>query len=252
MLWAAALERGALRGKADQDERPTTAKTSPQVGVLTTSRGGLGASGPKRNREGTCPLMRTITSTLSSTKWVSAVDDLEATCWAERRMPGPGGVGWVEPVMEIIEIGAVMAALPGLELLAEFDSFVRPKLNPTLTDFCRTLTSIRQEDVDGAPTFPQALAAFAAWTGDPVHVLFASWGEYDKNQLLRDCRLYDVAFPFDGEHLNIKNHAAGKMGWAPKGVGKTIARLNMSFEGTPHRGLDDARNILRILRRVGL
>jgi len=83
-------------------------------------------------------------------------------------------------------------------------------------------------------------------------MLFASWGMYDKKQMLRDCELHSAPFPFDDEHLNLKNHAAARMGRAPKGIGRVLARLGMEFEGTPHRGIDDVRNIIRILKKVGM
>lgn len=187
-------------------------------------------------------------------KWLCVVD-LEATCWENKRMPGPNGQGWVEPQMEIIEIGAQLLRLPQLELEDEFDTFIRPKLNPVLSDFCKTLTSIRQEDVDKAPLFPDALEKFVAWlkpAGPIGSVLFGSWGFYDKNQLKLDCELHGVAYPFDDSHINIKQYVAQKMGWNGKGVGKALGLLGMEFEGTPHRGIDDVRNIVRIARKVGL
>lgn len=133
--------------------------------------------------------------------------------------------------------------------------FVRPILNPALTDFCKTLTSIRQQDVDEAQMFPAVLERFVGWIstfGPKEDVLFSSWGRYDKNQFWRDCELHKVPFPFDDEHLNLKNHAASRMGWKPRGVGRMLTRLGMKFEGTPHRGIDDVRNIVRITSRVGL
>ena len=181
--------------------------------------------------------------------------DIEATCWPDRKMPGPDGLGWVEPQNEIIEIGTVMVGLPGLSVKGEFDEFVRPKLNPALTDFCKGLTSIRQQDIDVAQAFPAVLKNFAGWLstfGPKEEVLFASWGRYDKNQFLRDCELHGFPFPFDEAHLNLKNYAAARMQRAPKGVGKVLARLGMQFQGTPHRGIDDVRNILRIIERVGM
>ncbi|OGS28279.1 MAG: hypothetical protein A3J70_12815 [Elusimicrobia bacterium RIFCSPHIGHO2_02_FULL_61_10] len=187
-------------------------------------------------------------------KRLMCVVDLEATCWPDRKVPGPGGQGWIEPRNEIIEIGAAMVELPELSALGEFDMFVHPKLNSVLTDFCKTLTSIRQEDVNAALLFPAVLEKFEAWTstfGLKEDVLFGSWGMYDKNQLLRDCELHGAPFPFDDEHLNIKNHVAARLGRRPKGVGRTLAALGMAFEGTPHRGIDDVRNILRIVRKVG-
>lgn len=52
--------------------------------------------------------------------------------------------------MEMIEIGLVVIDLETLEIVDEFQRFVRPQINPVLTDFCKQLTSIQQEDVDGA------------------------------------------------------------------------------------------------------
>ena len=70
------------------------------------------------------------------------VVDLEATCWEERGSPER---------MEIIEIGAVLLASSRGPAEREHGSFVRPVESPLLSDFCTRLTSIRQQDVDGAP-----------------------------------------------------------------------------------------------------
>jgi inhibitor of KinA sporulation pathway (predicted exonuclease) len=55
--------------------------------------------------------------------------------------------------METIEMGLVVIDLESLEIVDEFQRFVRPQINPTLTDFCSKLTSIQQADVDGARTY---------------------------------------------------------------------------------------------------
>jgi len=190
-------------------------------------------------------------------KKLICVVDFEATCWEDRKIPGPNGQGWVEPRNEIIEFGAVMAEMPELEPFTQFQAFVRPTLNPVLTDFCKTLTSIRQEDVDQAEEFPHVLAAFRGWmhgaAGDD-DVLFASWGDYDRKQLHHDCHLHrlvpGVAYPFDDDHLHIKQFVSIAKGWKPCGVGKAINRLGLKFEGTPHRGIDDAKNIFKVFKTV--
>jgi 3'-5' exoribonuclease 1 len=164
------------------------------------------------------------------------VVDLEATCW-ERRDHRP-------EEMETIEIGAVLVE-PG-HLPREFQSFARPARNPTLSDFCRALTTITQAEVDAAEPFPAAFARFLAWIGDPARVLFASWGEYDQRQFLRDCVRHRVSYPFDG-HWNVKRAAARALGRKPAGMAETLAVLGLGLEGTHHRGLDDARNVLRIV-----
>ncbi len=76
-------------------------------------------------------------------------------------------------------------------------------LHPRLTPFCTKLTTIRQDDVDGAPTFPEAIEKLGIFlSGRPA--LFCSWGEYDKNQLRRDAKRHRVTLPFGSEHANVK------------------------------------------------
>jgi inhibitor of KinA sporulation pathway (predicted exonuclease) len=69
--------------------------------------------------------------------------DLEATCWQGR----PDGY-----TIETIEIGAVKLDDYG-DILSEFDAFIRPKIHPVLSDFCQSLTSISQIDVNRAEQF---------------------------------------------------------------------------------------------------
>ena len=78
--------------------------------------------------------------------------DLEATCQENNR----------DFENEIIEIGAVKLN-DSFKYVDEFDIFVKPKLNPILSDFCKNLTSIKQEDVDGAVSFTEALDKFIYW-----------------------------------------------------------------------------------------
>ena len=82
-------------------------------------------------------------------------------------------------------------------------------------------------------------------------VELASWGRYDKTQLLRDAARHsvrhDVRLPFSGRHLDIKGAFAERAKTRPMGVSRALARVGLRFEGTPHRGIDDARNIARLL-----
>jgi hypothetical protein len=43
--------------------------------------------------------------------------------------------------MEMIEIGLVVIDLETLEIVDEFQRFVRPQIKPILTDLCKKLTS---------------------------------------------------------------------------------------------------------------
>ena len=60
------------------------------------------------------------------------------------------------------------------ERVAEFRSFVRPVEHPTVTELCRRLTGVAQEDVDAAPELRDVLPAVDAFLrarhGDAVQV----------------------------------------------------------------------------------
>ncbi len=167
------------------------------------------------------------------------VIDLEATCDDLDTIP--------RDQSEIIEIGAVLVDAETLACTDEFQTFIRPRRHPTLTPFCTRLTTITQAQVDAAPGFTAAAAAFAAF----MHgrdALFCSWGDYDKNQIARDERRHGVRLPLGHEHWNLKERFARLPGETKKlGCGRALHRAGLRFEGTPHRGIDDARNIARLL-----
>ncbi|KKM06925.1 hypothetical protein LCGC14_1739050 [marine sediment metagenome] len=81
------------------------------------------------------------------------VVDLEATCWEDNKEKQ-------NSEMEIIEIGGVLLD-PNFDILEKISVFVKPIINPILTDYCKNLTSIQQENVDTAQEFPQALQCFS-------------------------------------------------------------------------------------------
>ena len=142
------------------------------------------------------------------------VMDLEATCWAKGTRPDR---------METIEIGAVFVHGDGLDIGREFSSFVRPVNEPTLSEFCRELTSIGQADVDHAPLFPEALASFVAWAGDAPCTI-VSWGVYDIGQIRVDCHRHGIDVPplFE-RHLNLKRAFSELHDRGPRGMKGALA-----------------------------
>lgn len=164
---------------------------------------------------------------------LDVVFDLEATCWTNRAV-GPN---------ETIEIGAVM--IDSGEEISSFDAFVKPKIHPILSDFCKNLTSIEQEDVDGAFPFPDIFEKFVEWCGD-CHLW--SWGLYDRNQLERDALLHGGSTSFLlGCHYNLKEEFSRRRNIRRKyGMKKAMHLCGIPMTGTHHRGIDDARNISKI------
>lgn len=168
------------------------------------------------------------------------VVDLEATC--DDRSRGRALIPRGEN--ETIEIGAVLVDGASLRTIAEQTIFVRPIVHPDLTPFCTALTTITQDMVDHALLFPEALARLVAFG---TRALFCSWGNYDRNQLALDAQRHGIAMPF-AEHWNLKEGYAARAG-SRKGLGTMAAlrRLGITPEGTHHRGIDDARNIAKML-----
>lgn len=151
---------------------------------------------------------------------------------------------------EIIEIGAVLVDAHTLNPVDEFQSFVRPVRHPVLTEFCRTLTTITQMQVDQAPTFPAALEELChRMIGEGV--LFCSWGDFDRHQFRYNCEYHGIAYPFGKEHLNLKRAFSEAQGTKRRlGMAQALRRVGLPLEGTHHRGIDDARNIVRLLPYV--
>lgn len=176
---------------------------------------------------------------------VFIIVDLEATCVADKN-----------PLFrnEIIEIGAVKVDRQG-NILSEFQYFVQPIMNRTLTDFCKKLTTIQQEDINDAVLFPEALNDFLLWASDESmifdDVVFASWGFYDKAQFISDCSLHNLPFDWIKNHISLK-HQHGQMIGVPRGLGmkQALNYLNIPLEGTHHRAIYDAVNISKIFIKL--
>jgi inhibitor of KinA sporulation pathway (predicted exonuclease) len=168
------------------------------------------------------------------------VVDVEATCWKK---------GVFSRNKETIEIGAVLLLLDRApSRWPEFQTFVRPRRLPRLSSFCRELTGITQENVDAAPTFPEALRLFVEWSEPLQQVVLATWSHYDLWQLNLDLEAHGLpklALPF----LDVKKLAARVVG--TKSFEETARELAPDAAGMPrHRAIADARRTARILNRL--
>ncbi len=169
--------------------------------------------------------------------------DLEATCYSQNKSDFQS---------EIIEIGAVKVN-DQLEIVSTFDAFVRPILNPELSYFCKQLTTITQEDIDGAETFDRVIADFANFIGwfnrEPYWLI--GWGNYDKQQLEQDCALHDMSGNWLINYVNLKGEFSRMRETKRKyGLEKACKMLGIEMEGTHHRGIDDAINTAKIFVKI--
>ena len=185
------------------------------------------------------------------------VVDFEATC-EERNSP--------EYPHEIIEFpGVLVDGLTG-RVADTWREHVRPELNPQLSEFCVALTGIQQTTVDTARTFPAVLAAFSAWLeshglGSEHTFALVTDGPFDVGRFLRlSCAQYGLEVPAWARRwvnlrkgfANFYRFSAGVPGGGHQklpGLQTMLARLDLEFEGSQHCGLDDAKNIARVVAR---
>lgn len=171
--------------------------------------------------------------------------DLEATCWNDREQS-------IE-TMEIIEFGCCIYDLNEHAVLDSYSQLVRPEFSPTLSDFCVKLTGITQAMADSAPLYGDAVEQLDEWVAGYQVRVWGSWGKNDYKQISHEKLRHAVTPDFfaDLEHVNLKAMWQVQKGSKRNaGLGATLKKLGMEFEGTQHRGIDDALNVARIVPHI--
>lgn len=153
---------------------------------------------------------------------------------------------------EVIEIGAVKVEVVNgsPSVTDKFQTFVRPTKQPVLSKHTTEFTGIVQADVERAPAFRDALNAWKEWLGGSSYYL-CSWGPDDKWQLLKQCREHETPIDWiknynDLQQMYSKLVAEGDT-YRQIGLQRALEQLQLVFEGSPHRALDDAHNTARVL-----
>lgn len=77
---------------------------------------------------------------------------------------------------------------------------------------------------------------------------WASYGMYDLNMLMKQCKFRNIKYPLNHHHINVKELFAESFGLRKAtGMNWALELLKLPLEGTHHRGVDDAKNIAKIL-----
>jgi len=176
--------------------------------------------------------------------------DLEATCW--KNTDAKDGLQTkIEKEMEIIEIGWAIIQHPDWRTSASGSILVKPSVMD-ISEFCTELTGHTEEELtEGGIPLKEALDELIRLVPKLKDTVWASWGDYDRKQFHRECNRKQIKYPFRDSHINIKTlfsfREKIKKG---KGVSSALKIKNMEFEGRPHNGGDDARNIARLARTI--
>ncbi len=167
--------------------------------------------------------------------------DLECTCNDDPPLP--------KGESEIIEIGMVLGQLgsEGFTVIDGLQLYVQPTTHPTLTQFCTELTGIEQKTVNDAPLLKAALKQLAGFLEKYSPTAWGSWGKFDARQFDQETANKSLPNPLASmPHHNIKQLFARKRGHRV-GLARAVQLSGLSFQGQHHSGLDDARNIGRLI-----
>lgn len=170
--------------------------------------------------------------------------DFEATC--EQVNPP-------DYIHEIIEFPVLLLNIHTLEIEDTFHCYCKPVLNSKLSDFCKKLTGIKQEVVEGEKPFSIAFQDFTGWLeskglGNTHRFALATDCPWDiKECLFPQCVLARVPFPsYAIKWIDVRKMFGSFYQIKSGNLATMLGHLGMKFEGREHCGLDDATNIARV------
>jgi len=175
--------------------------------------------------------------------------DFEATCEENKK---------IYP-QEIIEFPTILLNAKTLQIESEFHYYVKPTANPVLSPFCKELTGIQQDWVDKGILLQDAIEKYDTWlqehqlfkNKEPIFA-FVTCGDWDlKSCLTNQCKDQKIRKPiYFSKWVNIKKEFSN---FYQSGFGdmvKMLNRMNIPLEGRHHSGIDDCKNITKIVQRM--
>jgi len=191
----------------------------------------------------------------SSTKfeYYLCVLDFEATCWENSEN---------KEQMEIIEFPSVLFKITenedenSDEFISIFSEYVKPTINSKLTKFCTELTGITQEVVDNSDIFKNVYKRHVKWIAENVpqdsNFIIATCGHWDlATQLKRELKNKKLAsHSYYNKYINVKDEFQNFYRMKCKGMTDMLERLNIPLEGRHHSGIDDTKNIAKIMIKI--
>ena len=177
--------------------------------------------------------------------------DFEATCWENSVN---------KDQMEIIEFSSVLYKInestKKCDYVSEFSNYVKPTINPQLSEFCTNLTGITQAIVNSAETIDKVFTAHTLWIDKHVskssNFIIATCGHWDlRTQLPREIakkKLKQVGIY--RTYINVKDEFEYFYQVKAGGLKGMLEHLNLKFDGKHHSGIDDAKNTAKIMFKI--
>ncbi|ULT80532.1 hypothetical protein L3Y34_010834 [Caenorhabditis briggsae] len=144
----------------------------------------------------------------------------------------------------------------------KFDKFVRPIINPTLSDYCTNHTGISQNTVDSAEPFPVVFEEFSAWLQENdfqetryAFVVFSRrdlWFIAQYQFLLVKQPLPAMFKQWVDMNATMKKAQQGQDYHRPEeNIIQDMSNIyNIPYEGTAHNAMDNCHFLAKITKRV--
>lgn len=178
--------------------------------------------------------------------------DFEATC-SNVKKPEP---------QEIIEFPTLLLNVKTKKVESIFHYYIKPDVFPTLSDFCKDLTGITQEQVNDGISLEKALEEHEIWlqsngllnsssTSSSPSFVYVTCGDWDlKTCLPKQLKYHNTKKSGIPSHfkrwINIKKESQKLYGQKAKGMVSALNFLGLEMEGRHHSGIDDSKNIARM------
>lgn len=178
--------------------------------------------------------------------------DLELTCWE-----GSLESDWSDPARppEVIEIGLAAYDILHGNVLDTFSARVRPRVNPVLSEYCKSLVRISQDEIDRSRPLAAVLENVGDWCirARATDVPTCSWGS-DRGFLSADAGCSNCGDPFGlSPHMDLRSMFQSLLGY-PSGAACERDRLREVLGLGPnhhrHRALDDAVDLAQFCRAL--
>lgn len=175
--------------------------------------------------------------------------DFEATCIKD---------SVIRP-QEIIEFPLVVIDVIKGEIIENqcIQIYIKPIHCPKLSEFCINLTGITQDDVDNAVEFPIAMKLILAFLQEHNFINQTNWtfitcGNWDLEKMLPQQATLSKIKPHScfKKWINVQDEFFKITKQKGKGMLDMLNKLNIDLIGRHHSGIDDCRNIARIVIRL--
>ncbi|MDR2039834.1 MAG: exonuclease domain-containing protein [Bacteroidales bacterium] len=166
---------------------------------------------------------------------------LGETCWEEKMAK------FYNSESEIIEIGVCLLDPRRGTITRNKAILIKPEKSE-VSPYCTRITTITQYLLDKRGILFKKACARLKSEYKTHQYIWASYGNHDFEALGDQCKEQNIDFPLSQNHIDVRELFKRKKKLRKRPLmHEALQILGLPLEGTYHRGVDDARNIAKIL-----